>query len=82
MSMGLALTFLVGIAVGAVVGFLLAPTAYLWVGRREWREASRELELADRLLESLDEPDTSGRSSEEVAADRVPRSPLRHGYGH
>jgi hypothetical protein len=61
---------LVGIAVGSVFGVLMAPAVYVWLGRREWTEASRENALADRLLERLDdgteafgEPDTSMRPS-------------------
>lgn len=76
------MSFLVGIAVGLILGVLLAPTAYLWVGRKEWREASRELELADRLLDSLSETDGSERAIDEDGARRLPHSPLRHGYGH
>jgi hypothetical protein len=53
--MAIAVSFILGVAVGALLGFLLPAGAQSWVGRREWKEASRELELADRLLEVLAE---------------------------
>lgn len=60
-SMDLAIGLVIGIVVGAFIGFLLAPAAQVWVGRKEWTEASRQLELADRLLETLGEPVDSGQ---------------------
>lgn len=53
--MAIAVSFILGVAVGALLGLLLPAGAQFWVGRREWKEASRELELADRLIEVLAE---------------------------
>jgi hypothetical protein len=58
-SMAIAVSFILGVAVGVVLGFVLPSGARLWVGRREWKEATRELELADRLLETLVEAEES-----------------------
>jgi hypothetical protein len=68
------LGFLVGVVVGAVLAFLLAPTAYLLVGRSEWKRASRELELADRLLQTLSDPPGPDIPSEEPDASGSPRT--------
>lgn len=79
--MSIAVSFLVGIAVGAILGFLLTPTAHYWVGRREWREASRELELADRLLESLSDADEPPTSGDDGSSERLPPRVVRHDFG-
>jgi hypothetical protein len=57
MTMAIAVSFMLGVVVGAVLGFILPSGAQNWMGRKEWKEASRELELADRLLETLAEAD-------------------------
>jgi hypothetical protein len=79
--MEVVLGFVVGVAVGAMLGLLLAPTAHLLVGRSEWRWASRELELADRLLEALSDPDKSDSSSNEDESPRPLRTALPYGHG-
>ena len=65
--MSIVLAFLVGIILGAIGGVLLAPAAHIWLGRREWEKASLQIELTDRLLESLGEP---GRPTELHGRDR------------
>ena len=52
--MDMALGFVIGLAVGGMLGLLFAPAVHAWLGRLEWRAASREIELTDRLLESLE----------------------------
>lgn len=47
------MTFLLGVGVGLVIGILLAPAFHLWMARREWMAASREAELAERLLDRV-----------------------------
>jgi hypothetical protein len=54
MTMAVAVSFILGVAVGAILGYILPPGLQFWMGRREWKEAARELELADRLLETLE----------------------------
>lgn len=77
--MDVVLGFVVGVAVGAMLGLLLAPTAHLLVGRSEWKRASRELELADRLLESLSDPLGPDLSSEASSSSDPPRK-VAHGH--
>lgn len=77
--MDVVLGFVVGVAVGAMLGLLLAPTAHFLVGRSEWKRASRELELADRLLESLSEPLGPNLSREESSSTDPPQ---RVAHGH
>jgi membrane-associated phospholipid phosphatase len=43
----------VGLLVGCCVGFLVGPAFRSWQSYREWSEASREVRLADRLLERM-----------------------------
>ncbi len=52
--MDMAIGFVIGLALGGVLGLLLGPALSAWIGRLEWRTASREIELTDRLLESLE----------------------------
>ncbi len=54
--MDMALGFVIGLAVGGLLGLLFAPAVHAWLGRLEWRAATREIELTDRLLQSLDSP--------------------------
>jgi hypothetical protein len=51
--MAMALAFVIGLVVGGMLGLLFAPAVHAWLGRLEWRAATRELELTDRLLDSL-----------------------------
>ena len=46
--------FIVGILLGACVGYLVGPALRSWQIYREWTDASREARLADRLLDRLD----------------------------
>jgi len=46
--------FLVGLLVGCCVGVLVGPAFRSWQSYREWSEASREVDLADRLLERME----------------------------
>lgn len=52
--------FLLGLVLGVVIGLVLAPAIQLVMARREWTAASREAELAERLLHRVmseeDEP--------------------------
>jgi hypothetical protein len=70
MTMAIAVSFILGVGVGAVLGFILPSGAQFWMGRREWKEAARELELADRLLETLAESDRPHTAFEENGSDR------------
>jgi hypothetical protein len=54
--MDMALGFVIGLAVGGMLGLLFAPAVHAWLGRLEWRAATREIEFTDRLLQSLDSP--------------------------
>jgi hypothetical protein len=72
------LSFIVGVGIGVMLGVLLAPTAHFLVGRSEWRRASRELELADQLLENLTHAPGPGPSSEERSSTDSPRR-VTHG---
>jgi hypothetical protein len=49
--------FLVGLVVGLAVGWLANPLVRWWLAAKEWREASRELELADELLRRMAQDD-------------------------
>ena len=44
----------VGLLVGACIGFLVGPAFRSWRSHREWVETSREVRLADRLLMRLE----------------------------
>jgi len=46
--------FVVGLLVGCCIGFLVGPAFRSWQSYREWSEASREVRLADRLLERME----------------------------
>lgn len=78
--------FLTGLVIGAILGVgaavLLGPAVQLWFGRREWVQASRELELTDQLLERLERhpgpphPDEPGAEDAQAHAPaRRPRAP-------
>jgi hypothetical protein len=46
--------FIVGILLGGCLGYLIGPALRSWQVYREWAEASREVRLADRLLERME----------------------------
>jgi hypothetical protein len=46
--------FVVGLLVGCCIGILIGPAFRSWQIYREWVEASREVRLADRLLERME----------------------------
>jgi hypothetical protein len=46
--------FVVGVLVGCCIGILVGPAFRSWQIYREWVEASREVRLADRLLERME----------------------------
>jgi hypothetical protein len=46
--------FLVGLLVGGGLGLLAGPAIRSWLAHREWEDASREADLADRLLERME----------------------------
>jgi hypothetical protein len=67
--------FLVGLLVGCCLGVLVGPAFRSWQSYREWSEASREVRLADRLLERMEiEADVDGRSTAANGHDEAPRS--------
>ena len=71
--MDMALGFVIGLAVGGTLGLLFAPAVHAWLGRLEWRAATREIELTDRLLQSLDSPpDPLPDRHDGVSSDRLP----------
>jgi hypothetical protein len=46
--------FLVGLLVGGGLGLLAGPAIRSWLAFREWEHASREADLADRVLERME----------------------------
>lgn len=44
----------VGLLIGCVLGVLVGPAFRSWQAYREWADASREVRLADRLLEKME----------------------------
>jgi hypothetical protein len=44
----------VGLLVGCCIGILVGPAFRSWQVYREWVEASREVRLADKLLERME----------------------------
>lgn len=68
----------VGLLVGCCVGFLVGPAFLSWQSYREWSEASREVRLADRLLERMEiDADLDGQTAPANVHDEVPRSAWR-----
>lgn len=62
---------LVGLLLGTVLGILVGPAFRSWQAYREWADASREVRLADRLLERMEiDADLDGHSPTE-AGDRA-----------
>jgi hypothetical protein len=71
--MDMALGFVIGLAVGGTLGLLFAPAVHAWLGRLEWKAATREIELTDRLLESLEStPDALPDGRDGESSKRVP----------
>ncbi len=63
----------VGLLVGCCIGILVGPAFRSWQIYREWVEASREVRLADKLLERMEiDADLNGQGdparSHEAAA--------------
>jgi hypothetical protein len=46
--------FIAGLLVGCCIGILVGPAFRSWQIYREWTEASREVRLADRLLDRME----------------------------
>jgi hypothetical protein len=46
--------FVIGLIVGGGLGLLAGPAIRSWLAFREWDDASREADLADRLLERIE----------------------------
>jgi Na+/H+ antiporter NhaA len=46
--------FLVGMIVGACLGFLVGPALRSWLSYREWAEASRQERLVDQLVTRME----------------------------
>jgi hypothetical protein len=46
--------FIFGILLGGCLGYLVGPALRSWQAYREWTAASREVRLADRLLERME----------------------------
>ena len=44
----------VGLLIGCVLGVLVGPAFRSWQAYREWADASREVRLADRLIEKME----------------------------
>ncbi len=66
--------FVVGLLVGCCVGFLVGPAFRSWQSYREWSKASREVLLADRLLERMEiDADLDARTAPANGHDEVPR---------
>jgi hypothetical protein len=62
---------IVGLLIGAGIGFFAGPLLRHWLAWREWADASREADLTDELLrrleetkETQDEPGTDTQSPE------------------
>jgi hypothetical protein len=64
--------FLAGLIVGGGLGLLAGPAIRSWLAYREWEDASREADVADRLLERMEAD--AARSEE-----RVDPAPTRAG---
>lgn len=46
--------FIVGILLGGCLGYLIGPALRSWQIYREWADASREVRLAGRLLDTME----------------------------
>ena len=60
----------VGLLVGCCIGILVGPAFRSWQTYREWVEASREVRLADRLLERMEiDADLNGHADPDRSDD-------------
>lgn len=67
--------FVVGLLVGCCIGILVGPAFRSWQIYREWVEASREVGLADRLLERMEvDADLNGHADPDRTEDISERS--------
>jgi hypothetical protein len=79
--MDMALGFVIGLAVGGMLGLFIAPAVHAWLGRLEWKAATREIELTDRLLESLEVfPDPETREHQSNGNPKVAALPDGHAH--
>ena len=70
--------FIVGLLVGCCIGILVGPAFRSWQIYREWVEASREVRLADRLLERMEiDADLNGHADTARSEDAVAGSTWR-----
>lgn len=67
----------VGLVLGLVIGLLVGPAFRSWLIFREWTDASREANLADRLVTRI-ESDAEG-DAPSIATDAPPRLPSQDG---
>jgi hypothetical protein len=69
-AVGLTDDLLVGLAIGGAIGFVAGPILRHRLAYREWRDASREADLADELLARLEELDSADRHPRERTTAR------------
>jgi hypothetical protein len=69
-AVGLTDDLLVGLAIGGAIGFVAGPILRHRLAYREWRDASREADLADELLARLEELDGADRHPRERTTAR------------
>jgi hypothetical protein len=65
--------FVAGLLIGVFLGLLIGPLLRSWLAWREWVEASREADLAERLLAHLEQeggPSHDVSSAQDETADR------------
>ena len=70
----------VGLVLGLCIGLLVGPALRSWLIVREWTDASREANLADRLLTRLEteaDADASSAPSSPPTTPDEPRTPSR-----
>jgi len=61
---------IVGLLLGACIGVLVGPAFRSWQAYREWADASREVRLADRLLERMEiDADRNGHADPDRSDD-------------
>jgi hypothetical protein len=61
---------LVGLLIGGGLGLLAGPAVRSWLAFREWEHASREADLADRLLERMEADAARFEEATDPDADR------------
>jgi hypothetical protein len=70
--------FVVGLLLGVCFGVLVGPAFRSWQAYREWTDASREVRLADRLLERMEiDADLDDQTAPANGHDEAPRSAWR-----